>query len=74
MLATTAELLRWAYLGWRLAAIWIPTAQALSKRLKTYPYGKLNAADRAFITRALDRAIEQSCLSADRPINNTPPD
>lgn len=61
-----AKLLRWAWLGWRLAGIWIPTAAMLTRRLKSYPYGKLDQADRAAICKALDSALRTSSLAIER--------
>ena len=52
-----AVLLRWAWMGWRYAALWAPVSVVLCDALHTQPRGQLSAAQVDQLHAALDRAI-----------------
>ncbi len=63
MVGTAAKVLRWAYLGWRWASIWMPVAEQIVCSLNRYPYGRLTPAEIERVTGSLRAAIERSPLA-----------
>ena len=61
------NLLRWAYIGWRYASIWIPLGIDIHRILQEEPRGWLSAYQIERAHRALDIALAPRKLYETKP-------